>query len=291
MLRTLSLAVFSALVTSVLSSCASPDPELPWANLAITAPLEGRYLHRTNSGDPFMWVADTNWELFHRLNRTDVDLFLADRAAKGFNVIQVVVASKYNATTLPNFYGDLVFENGDPATPNENYFSYVDFVTARAAEYGILLCFVPTWGRYVNHGWYGTVGPILFNDTNAEAFGHYLGRRYPGIPKMLGGDSNVIWADNVPQVRQAWRQNQSIDPRPLLDPLTDTAHIWAAMMRGLKRGEAERGSDAFVFYHPTNSWISNTPLPFGHNVGIPRTTSRRHELLFPSFHSRNCFVH
>lgn len=54
-----------------------------------------------------MWVADTNWELIH-LECHRIDLCLADRAAKGFNVIQVVVASKYNATTLPNYYGDLV---------------------------------------------------------------------------------------------------------------------------------------------------------------------------------------
>ena len=105
------VAIISGLIPSALSSCVAgseSNTTLPWASWAITAPLGGRYLHRTKSGDPSMWVADTNWELFHRMNVTDVDLFLADRAAKGFNVIQVVVASKYNATTLPNYYGDLV---------------------------------------------------------------------------------------------------------------------------------------------------------------------------------------
>ncbi|KAK7546272.1 hypothetical protein BKA81DRAFT_405520 [Phyllosticta paracitricarpa] len=100
----------------------------------------------------------------------------------GFNVIQAVIVSKYNATTAPNFYGDLVFDNGDPPTPNEGNFSFVDWVTTRAAY----------------RGWYGTEGLVLFNESNAEVFGYFLGKRYPGIPKMMGGDNNGFWADNVP---------------------------------------------------------------------------------------------
>lgn len=263
-----SLFIGLTALTSTTFGSVIPSSEFPWASLAITAPLEGRYLHRTASGEPFMWVADTAWELFHRLNKTDADLYLADRAAKGFNVVQAVVVSKYNATTLPNFYGDLVFDNGDPSQPNENYFEYVDWVTTRAAEYGILICFVPTWGRWVNYGWYGTLGPVLFNETNAESFGYYLGKRYPGIPKMMGGDTNGFWAGNVPQARAAWREDPSAEPTSFLGPITDTRYIWAAMMRGFKKGEAEHGYDAFVTFQPTSPWISDppTPLPYGHNV-------------------------
>ncbi|KAK7524828.1 hypothetical protein IWZ03DRAFT_403715 [Phyllosticta citriasiana] len=93
---------------------------------------------------------------------------------------------------------DLVFDNGDPTTPNAGNFSFVDWVTTCAAEYGILICFVPTWGRYVSRGWYGTEGLVLFNESNAEVFGYFLGKRYPDIPKMMGGDTNGFGADNVP---------------------------------------------------------------------------------------------
>ncbi|KAK8247276.1 hypothetical protein HDK90DRAFT_501077 [Phyllosticta capitalensis] len=259
---------FGALAAIVTSAIAAAVPSaVPWSNLAISAPENGRYLHRTKTGEPFMWVADTNWELFHRLNRTDTDLYLANRAAKGFNVIQAVIVSKYNATTLPNFYGDLVFDDADPTRPNENYFSFVDWVTTRAAEYGILICFVPTWSRWVNHGWYGTESEVLFDESNAEVFGYFLGTRYPGIPKMMGGDTNAFWADNVPQARAAWRENPSADPTSFLGPITDTRPVWAAMMRGFKKGEAELGYDAFVTYQPTSPWISDppTPRPYGHN--------------------------
>jgi hypothetical protein len=38
--------------------------------------------------EPFFWLGDTAWELFHRLNREEADRYLEDRARKGFTVIQ-----------------------------------------------------------------------------------------------------------------------------------------------------------------------------------------------------------
>lgn len=45
-----------------------------------------RYLVKED-GSPFFYLGDTAWELFHRLNREEADLYLRNRAAKGFNVI------------------------------------------------------------------------------------------------------------------------------------------------------------------------------------------------------------
>lgn len=108
-----------ALATVALALVVPKD--VHWSNMAISASSNGRYLprgYRTKMNEPFFWIADTNWELFHKLNPTDVDLFLADRAAKGFNVIQAVLLSKYNVTTIPNFYGDLAIDNEDFTQPN-----------------------------------------------------------------------------------------------------------------------------------------------------------------------------
>jgi hypothetical protein len=259
-----SLCGVTYLATAALAATV-PSP-LPWEKLAITAPANERYLHRTKGEEPFMWVADTNWELFHRLNRTGVDLYLADRAAKGFNVIQAVVLSKYNVTTLPIFYGDLAIDNEDVTQLNECYFSYVDFVATRAAEYGILLCLVPTWGRYINGGWYGTEGPRLFNESNAYIFGQLLGRRYPGLPKMMGGDTNADWADNLPQAQAQFSKDISQNPWDLIGPITDTRGVWAAMMRGFREEEAKLGYESFVTFQGTGGWITGYPLPYGHNV-------------------------
>ncbi|KAF4901976.1 hypothetical protein CGCF415_v009484 [Colletotrichum fructicola] len=259
------IILFTAFAFLALALPAISD--VPWANVTISASPDRRYLYQTKTGRPFFWIADTNWELFHKLNKTDVDIYLSDRAAKGFNVIQAVVLSKYNVTTIPNFYGHLAIDNANVTQPNLQYFEHVDWIVTRAAEYGILICFVPTWGRYVNWGWYGTTGYKLFNEDTAEWFGRFLGNRYPGIPKMMGGDSNGFWANNVPQARAAWREDPESDPKSHLGPIEDTRSIWAAMMRGFIEEEAKMGYDAFVTFQPTSPWIADppTPLPYGHN--------------------------
>ena len=45
-----------------------------------------RFLVFEDSGEPFFWLGDTAWELFHRLNRDEADRYLRDRAEKGFTV-------------------------------------------------------------------------------------------------------------------------------------------------------------------------------------------------------------
>src|SRR5262245_509374 len=40
----------------------------------------------TGDGQPFFWLGDTAWELFHRLNREEANQYLRDRAQKGFTV-------------------------------------------------------------------------------------------------------------------------------------------------------------------------------------------------------------
>ena len=48
----------------------------------------GRYLEY--DGEPFFYLGDTAWELFHRLNREEADRYLKNRADKGYTVIQAV---------------------------------------------------------------------------------------------------------------------------------------------------------------------------------------------------------
>ena len=64
------------------------------ASAASAARLEvhenRRYLQYEN-GKPFLYLGDTAWELFHRLNREEATQYLTNRAQKGFTVIQAVV--------------------------------------------------------------------------------------------------------------------------------------------------------------------------------------------------------
>jgi len=76
----------------------------------------------TEAGKPFFYLADTGWELFHRLDRDDAEHYLENRAKKGLNVIQAVVLAEMSGMTATNSYGQLPLVDGDPLKPNEEYF-------------------------------------------------------------------------------------------------------------------------------------------------------------------------
>src|SRR3954452_13117889 len=65
-----------------------------------------RFLVREH-GKPFFYLADTAWELFHRLDRKDAALYLKTRAAQGFSVVQAVALAEFEGLVDPNAYGKL----------------------------------------------------------------------------------------------------------------------------------------------------------------------------------------
>ena len=143
-----------------------------------------------DDGTPFFYLGDTAWELFHRLDREEADLYLSDRAAKGFTVIQAVALAEYQYDQ-PNPYGHLPLHDNDPARPNEGYFEHVDLIVRRANELGLIIGLLPTWGDKWNQKW--GAGPEIFTPENARAYGEFLGCRYRGadILWILGGDRPV----------------------------------------------------------------------------------------------------
>ena len=151
----------------------------------------------TADGQPFFWLGDTTWELFHRLNREEAVKFLDNRADKKFNVLQSVAVAELEGHTDPNPYGHLPFVDLDvtkPAVkdgPQNDYWDHVDFIVTEANKRGLYLGFLPTWGRFW-HDKSDTRKP-LFTVANAEIYGEWLGRRYQdaGLIWILGGDRGV----------------------------------------------------------------------------------------------------
>ena len=147
----------------------------------------------TRSGKPFFWLGDTAWELFHRLNREEADLYLQDRAKKGFTVIQAVVLAELDGLNTPNAYGEKPLVNNDPAKPNEKYFTHVDYIVNKAAKLGLIIAMLPSWGDKWNIGDWGK-GPEIFTASNAKIYGEYLGKRYRNQPVVwiMGGDRDIM---------------------------------------------------------------------------------------------------
>ncbi|HSD66734.1 MAG TPA: glycoside hydrolase family 140 protein [Vicinamibacteria bacterium] len=153
---------------------------------------DGRHLVQAD-GRPFFYLADTAWSLFHRLTFEEADLYLRNRAAKGFTVVQAVALSELDGLRTPNAYGERPLLENDPRRPNERYFARVDRVVDRAGELGLTVALLPTWGDKW-HSRQNEPGPRVFRDAaTARDFARFIGRRYGSRPVMfvLGGDRNV----------------------------------------------------------------------------------------------------
>ena len=143
-------------------------------------------------GKPFFWLADTGWELFHRLNREQADDYLKRRAAQGFTVIQAVVLAEFDGLHTANPYGDLPLLIDDPTKPNDAYFRHVDYIINKAEEYNLVIGLLPTWGDKVFKNTWGA-GPEVFTTNNAKIYGKWLSERYKtkkNIIWIIGGDRN-----------------------------------------------------------------------------------------------------
>ncbi len=186
-------------------------------------------------GTPFFYLGDTAWELFHRLNREEADRYLANRAAKGFTVIQAVAIAEVDGHNGPNAYGHLPLTDLDPDRPAvqegpaNDYWDHVDYIVDKANSLGLYIGFLPTWGRY----WHDKIkdGQPIFTPQNAEVYGEWLGRRYKdkALIWILGGDRSV---DNDTQ-----------------------REIIRAMARGLRQGD---GGSHLMTFHPPGANSSST---------------------------------
>ncbi len=213
------VALLAALLWSTFAFATEPLPRLRVSD-------NHRFLV-TRDGRPFFYLGDTAWELFHRLNREDAQLYLQNRADKGFTVIQAVALAELDGLNTPNVYGHRPFVDNDPARPGvkdgagNDYWDHVDFIVTEANRRGLYLGFLPTWGDKWNGG--KGAGPEIFTPEKAETYGAWLGARYKdaGLIWILGGDRAVETERHKEIIR--------------------------AMARGLRRGD---GGAHLITFHP-----------------------------------------
>ena len=103
----------------------------------------GRYFV-DQAGEPFFWLGDTAWPLFAQYSRQEAETYLENRTARGFTVIQGVLAwgggtGFETKAPGPNFAGEKVWLDDEPATPNDAYFQHVDALADFALENGLVL--------------------------------------------------------------------------------------------------------------------------------------------------------
>ena len=207
------------------------------------------------TGRPFFYLADTAWELFHRLTLEEARDYLTTRAGQGFTAIQAVMLGEFDGLRTPNAYGRLPFAGEDPLRPDERpdgYWAHVDAVIRLANGLGLVVGALPTWGDKWNRAW--GQGPEIFTPENARAYGLWLGRRYrdAALVWILGGDRPV----------ETERHRAVIE----------------AMAAGLREGD---GGGHLITFHPAGgrgsaevfheaSWLDFNMRQNGHETAWPR---------------------
>ncbi len=206
-------------------------------------------------GTPFFYLGDTAWELFHRLNREEAEKYLENRRSKGFTVIQAVALAELEGLDVPNAYGHrpLLKAEGryDPTKPDieegadNDYWDHIDWIIERAAQKGIYIGLLPTWGDKLDKKW--GVGPEIFDVNNARIYGQWIGERYKDRV-------NIIW------INGGDRSGNNKNGR-----------IWNAIAEGIKSVDSRHlmtyhpigGQSSSAWFH-RGRWLDFNMLQSGH---------------------------
>ena len=210
----------------------------------------GRYFVKAD-GTPFFWLGDTAWSIFNHPAPADVDLYLDDRAGKGFTVIQGVIALwDYNNRT--NSDGQLPFLNRDLGQINEAFYKNVDAIIDKVEAHGMYMAILPFWVK--NSGNMLGSGD---NPAKMKAYCKFLAQRYArkNVFWILGGDATAAGPAG-----------------------TNVQHVTDLEAEGLRGGAKAAGvDDILISYHPTGRqsssfwyqerpWLSFNSIQSGHFI-------------------------
>lgn len=224
----------------------------------------------TEDGQPFFWLGDTQWQLFYRLSREEVLHVLDTRKQQGFNVIHATILAEHDGLRSPNYYGDLPLSDLDPeklavtagsdTADDEAYdfWDHIAFVIDAAAQRGMYIGLLPTWGDKVAEG--RGIGPVVFNEHNAAVYGKLIAVRFStfrNIVWIVGGDRHPVYTI---------KKNGVLENR-------DDRPIWRAMALGIR---SVNGGSMLMTYHPSSgerstsaylqneSWMDMNTFQSGH---------------------------
>ncbi len=213
-MKCLRLALLPVLFWVCTGMAAQPEKPLP----RLKVSENHRFLVQED-GKPFFYLADTAWELFHRLDRKEAAEYLKTRASQGYTVVQAVALAELDGLEDPNAYGKLPLIDKDPTrpaiTPGSNpadaasydYWDHVDYIVTRPTGTDIYVGLLPAWGRWVVKD--PRKDESIFTPATAQSYGEFLGKRYgtKGVIWILGGDRT---ADGVEEIWRAMAKGIAI---------------------------------------------------------------------------------
>jgi hypothetical protein len=164
----------------------------------------------TQQEKPFLYHAETGWQIFTQLTTVEAVEYLAFRKSQGFNTIQVQIVmspEQRNRYGQKPFHGDVDFSR-----PNEAYHDHIADVLQKADSMGLLMVMSQPWLGCCKEGFGNTKEkPIQRNGpAKNRLYGQYLGKKFSRFNNLFwfaGGDNDpkgdregiVAWAEGLHQ--------------------------------------------------------------------------------------------
>ncbi len=208
------LAILAALIALALA-VPPARAKLP----ALRVSENGRFLV-TEDGKPFFWLGDTVWKLLYWPTFDELDFYLADREAKGFNVLQCIAVNPWGR---PNVEGEYAFIDDDILKPNEKFWDRADRIIRRCNRRGFYVAITIAWRHVV-------VYKPMITRENARQWGRWIASRYK--------DCDVVWVLGGDQ------------------PVIDNIDFWDLMAQGVRDADQQH----LITYHPMGHQSSATWL-------------------------------
>ena len=154
------------------------------------------HLVNTFTNQPVFITGEDAFSMIGQLSNADIEVYLADRAARGFNLIWIgAVDNTYSQNPPNNALGQAPFGGAPFTNMQEPYFAHLDYVIQRAGAYGITVLLNPAFSGFNCDDASGWCPELEAAGTGTlTAYGAYLGNRYQSYPNMmwlLGGDLNI----------------------------------------------------------------------------------------------------
>jgi hypothetical protein len=144
-------------------------------------------------GKPFLYHADTGWQIFCQLTTDEAIEYMSFRKSQGFNTIQVQLVMFPEQV---NRYGQKPF-NGDNdfARPNDAWYDHVAKIIGKADSLGLLIVMSQPWLGCCEEGFGGRPDkPIQKNGPEKNRkYGQYLGKKFARFNNLfwiMGGDND-----------------------------------------------------------------------------------------------------
>ena len=150
----------------------------------------------------------------------DVETYLADRSARGFNALWVYPVDAVGQANAPkNFYGNVPFDGPDFTNEDPAYWAYVDRVVRQADTYGITLIMAPAFVGFDNSDGGYLKSYLNSSDAVLAAYGTWLGNRYKNYDNIvwsLGGDADPSIHGLYDKIEHLASALASADPNHLM---------------------------------------------------------------------------